>query len=514
MLNSTNPVFFLLRNAVMGPKHAGSRRVMRLPKPAQPKRWQALLPAPFAVAGVVILIASIAQWRNGNPVNALWLAAFAACFLGFAAYFFHAVRRRRARQAEHGRMLAEHPDEPWRVRPEWARGRIESAGLKAVWMTWGFALVWNAISSPILFAFRDEWAKGNKAMVIGLLFPLIGVGILVVAVRATIHWRKYGRSVFNMLSIPGAIGGSLEGALEIPRKLRPRQGFRLRLSCTRRTVTGSGKHRSVNEQLLWEEDKRITGDLLEADPNRTGVPIFFRVPEDQPQSLDGNPAIIWRLEVQAELPGVDYFERFEVPVFVVSRPPGLEAAMSDPSASYQTETAELAPMDLHPILVRETSGPGLDVLYPAARHPKAILMSAGFFALWTAVFWFLITHNVPVVFPVVWGLVDAIIFVTVLSFLFHSTRVQVGPDGLKLHHTFLVPIHTRVVRPEDILSIRPKIGMLVGQKHYYCLAVNLRSGRHCSAGDGIPDKRRAAWLAARLTAALHREAPASMPKAA
>jgi hypothetical protein len=42
----------------------------------------------------------------------------------------------------------------------------------------------------IWFFLPAELAKGNRLALIGLIFPFVGVGLLVWAVRATLRWRK------------------------------------------------------------------------------------------------------------------------------------------------------------------------------------------------------------------------------------------------------------------------------------------------------------------------------------
>jgi hypothetical protein len=153
-------------------------------------------------------------------------------------------------------------------------------------------------------------------IIFGLIFPLIGLLLLIWAIRVAISWKKFGPSIFKMLSVPGVIGGNLSGAIETSVKLRPQDGFHLRLACVKRVVVGTGKGSSTQETVLWQVDKTMNEDLLD-EPRRSGIPVSFQIPPDAMPTDDTMPAskIVWRLIAQAKVPGVDYSATFEVPVF-------------------------------------------------------------------------------------------------------------------------------------------------------------------------------------------------------
>ena len=66
----------------------------------------------------------------------------------------------------------EHPDaasKPWLTRRAWMDNRIVCSGKGGLWFVWIFALFWNAISAPVLFAMPAEYAKGNHLILIALI---------------------------------------------------------------------------------------------------------------------------------------------------------------------------------------------------------------------------------------------------------------------------------------------------------------------------------------------------------
>lgn len=48
------------------------------------------------------------------------------------------------------------------------------------------------------------------------------------------------------------------------------------------------------------------------------LPIAIEIPKDQQATNDvmPNDRIYWQLEASSKLPGIDYYSRFEIPVFV------------------------------------------------------------------------------------------------------------------------------------------------------------------------------------------------------
>ena len=80
------------------------------------------------------------------------------------------------------------------------------------------------------------------------------------ALNATLAWRKFGQSIFEMAAIPAALGGTLEGEIEVKTRLQPQHGLHLRLSCIRQTTTGGGKNRHTEEKILWQDEKWLRPD--------------------------------------------------------------------------------------------------------------------------------------------------------------------------------------------------------------------------------------------------------------
>ena len=164
------------------------------------------------------------------------------------------------------------PDRPWLWKEEWAEGRIEATGKAQFVLPCIMAIFWNLISTPLLFLLPEEiLEKKNHLAALGLVFPLVGVGLLIWAGRSMIRWRKFGDSVFEMSTFPGVIGGPLTGRILTSVDLEPADGFHIGLSSINKVTSGSGDSRSTSERILWQDERHILHEAAAYDPTRSEI---------------------------------------------------------------------------------------------------------------------------------------------------------------------------------------------------------------------------------------------------
>ena len=135
-----------------------------------------------------------------------------------------------------------HPDQPWLWRADWAAGEIHSSPKAKTIFLVLVAILWNFCAISALAGLRTnvdpERAKISAWL---MLFPLIGLGVLFIAMRALLRWRVYGESTFQLKLVPGTIGGALEGVIRCSHRLPPMRTVKLHLSCINDTRGADGE---------------------------------------------------------------------------------------------------------------------------------------------------------------------------------------------------------------------------------------------------------------------------------
>jgi hypothetical protein len=458
---------------------------------------------PFAAVGAVTAVMAVQRAAARNPTEALFFTLFAVTFggVGFGGIAAALAGQRTVKQQK--ALEASHPESPWLWRADWASGRIIDSGRATMFAVWVFAALWNLISFPTGFlGVRAAIREGKPAALLALLFPLVGIGLLVWAVRLTLRYRKYGVSRLELSTIPGVISGTLTGMVRAPAKVQPDDGFQVTLSCVRRVRKGGGDETS--ESILWQDERRVMGvPSRTAAAMETHIPVAFRLPADaQPcDDTDSNNRVLWQLRLLATVPGVDYQSQFEVPVF---RTPASDQPLSaederltrDPLAGI----AYQQPADSR--IVVTANRRGTEVLFPAARNPGVATSLSFFLLLWLGCIAVQMYFRAPLVFPIVTGLFGLLILIGVLDLWLEVSRVTADAGTLTWATGYLSSGKERTLHGSEIADVIAAIGMQAGTTVYYDVTVVRKNGKKIKVGRSVRDKREAEWLAATIKKAL------------
>ena len=378
------------------------------------------------------------------------------------------------------RLKSAHPEEPWLWDHNWVGGRIRSGSkAKAIGITI-FATVWNLISMVPAFLIWDEYAAGNRLILLVLLFPAVGILMVIAAIRFWLQYFKFRQSFFEMTRSPGVLGGLLQGQILTGMKQAPEHGVRLTLSCIRKETSGSGKNRSTTERVLWQETDLTDRAHLGYTPNGWRIPVEIGIPYDAgpPSSTDDDEdSVFWRLEAGAVLPGVDFEANFNVPIFHTSdSDPDFEWESRESSGVFSAAALEeeLRAAGIH---LEPASSGGQLIVFARARNKGAATGLTMFLAGWTGAIWLMIHLGAPIFFPIFFGLFEILLFFAAVDLWLTKRVIEVNRAELVYSKGIFGTGRQKAVPADEIASIKPTRGMQSGSKLYYQIELKDRGGK-------------------------------------
>ena len=396
-------------------------------------------------------------------------------------------------------LKARYPNQPWRWRPEWKDGRISGSNRKTAYMATGFAAFWNLVSWPAVTALPSELESGNQAALLVLIFPLIGIGLVVWAVRAWLRLRRFGVSTFELDSFPVPLGGVLRGTVKATAEVPVNEAFTVALNCVEQTTRQSGGKSTKSERVLWQDTQAIPRHRCQLVPGYSTIPIDMRLPVDQPPTTEesGDDGIIWRLELNGECPGPDYASRFDVPVFDTGEATAEESGRAEHDRAAAPDADALRKVG---ILMHRLPNGDQQWVFARGRHKTVAAGLTLFSLIWTGATGALFYADAPVYFPVVFGLFALLMIWWTLTMWFKQYRVRIGSKGLTLAKgIFGADV---AITPDRVKTIRPTRGMQAGNKLYYDLKIETTDDREYIAARSLDDLSLARQIAGHLQAQL------------
>jgi len=414
---------------------------------------------------------------------------------------------------------AANPDSPWLWRADWATSRASSESRNSIIGWWLGTILASMIVVPILSTALPPLLRNSdpKALVLfGLcLFPAI---LLTGALRATMRRERYGKTYLEFNSLPFSPGKHVSGQIQLRLPTSAPHGVDLRLACIRRIVTGSGKQQSTHEIVLWQSDQNVPQGSLASGPLGTAIPVDFGIPQDAYETDHEQPRdqLLWLLTAKADVPGVDYSDKFEVPVFRTARntasPPAADTfasgfastfssgAAAGTAPAFDSDSSEVS-APLHPKVVVSTTNDGSTEFYfPAFRNRSQTLGLLLFTSLWTGIVYFLAHSKAPWFFAAVFGFFDLLLIYGFFQSAFGSTRIVVGAGKIISQRKMLGGGSPREISFGDVQSVVASVGIqgtnATGGSYRLCLRT--KSGKDFSLADNIADRQEARWIVGQI----------------
>lgn len=454
---------------------------------------------PFASFGVWAYLQAF-RLVGAPPANqSFWYSfMFGTIFsaIGFGLMFLGVAGNRK-----YSRLLqvrAEHPSEPWLWRNDWAAGRVKSNTKGSMVTAWVFAVFWNMVAwPPTILALPNALREKGASSLFLLIFPAAGIVLLIYAIRKTLAFAEFGKTCFEMASVPGVIGRELKGSIQARFPHSPDHGVQLRLSCVHRYVSGSGNTSTTNERILWRDEVELSSGQLFPGPAGTTIPVRFHIPLEAPPTDNRTPRdqIIWQLEAIARVPGVDYHDVFEIPIFRTAQTPTAEEEGQTETSAFAFRAPEKSRPE-HPTIRVQTVDGETEFYFPPARN-KGFAASMTFFAaIFCTIGYFVMHSRVPIIFPTAFGGFGLLIGYFALQMWLGTTRVMIG-SSLRLQSGLLGGGRVREIALPDIASITDRVGAQSGNgtgTPYYDIELNLTNGKKLTLGRSVRDNHEVEWL--------------------
>ncbi|MHC4325349.1 MAG: DUF3592 domain-containing protein [Planctomycetota bacterium] len=378
---------------------------------------------------------------------------------------------------------------PWLANDQWQTAIIKSNSKAAMWAGWAFAAFWNLIAAPLPFLIYTEVTeKNNLPALLGLLFPLVGIGLITWAVRSTLEWRRFGPAPVTLDPFPGSIGGHVGGMIDVNLPYDANTQFSLTLTSLHSYISGSGKNRSRKESAEWQDTQ-----VAHVTTGAKGSRLSFRF--DVPQNLHESEAdqseesyYLWRLNLTADLPGVDIDRDYEIPVYATGK-----SSQDLSEFSVNKARAEQGKIDNKAIekLVNMTYEAGGSVMrFPMGRNLLGGFSGLLFGAIFTGVGWYLLKYEGHPFMGGIFGLVGLLIVLSAFYMVLNSLEVSQDGGNIKTVRRILgIPVKKAQMRRADFVRFKKKASSKTqsGKRHtvYYTISAVDRNGDKLVVGEGF-----------------------------
>jgi hypothetical protein len=456
----------------------------------------------FFLAGLAMLIAGLGDIGVSDDEGQWVLALMGAIFASAGGGVIYLAIRHGAETKEQAAARERHPSEPWMWDGKWQTRRIEHSARGTSVALWAFAIFWNAIVLTVGGIGWEEIAaqiSEEPAVLLVLLFPVVGIGLFAAALRTTLQWRRFGTSALVLHRLPVALGRDLEGVLELPNDVRNAEQVVVTLRCLR--TTRSGKNSTTT--VIWSDERRYPRASMGIGPSGPTLAVRLPVPADEPETTVGSdsPSISWELAVSADVAGVDFGASYPLPVFRTGETPDPSEKNGEP---IDTPASGRNAGVVERTIIRERGSDGSSVWnYPPMRAPSAAFVMTGLTIVWSVVVYALASSDAPGIFPVLFGLFDILLIMGTVDVLLGWINVTIGRQGMIIRSGKIVTT-TRRIDVADVRQFRVKGGMTVGSTMYHTIEASLADGKTETVGKFLRSRAEAEEIVREMEEELRR----------
>lgn len=487
---------------------------------AQPSKagtiFLTLFALPFLGGGFFFLYALLVSPQNMKNTDPMVGVAIALFFVFVGGGLILASLKGYGLLKQKAALADANPLSPWLWRTDWAVRRADSSSQKSYIGAWILAALGNLFLFPFLLGMVPQMLRQRDLRAIFVLcFCSFGVFLIVRAVRATIRHDRFGNSYFEFDALPFSPGERLSGRIHLRFETQAAHGIDLRLTCIRRVITGSGKNQNTSNITLWQTDKNIPSGAVAPGPLGRAIPVDFELPAEALDTNSNNPTdqILWLLHAGADVPGVDYSDDFEIPVFRTASSPrpasdsSTQAASSNAGFGFATtrqlidgDSSDVARPARTKIVVSMREG-GTEFYFPALRTPGRALILLLVSLIFAGASYALLHSGAPILFAILFILADLFIVYGFFSVALGSARILVGKGEIRFCKGMLGAGAEKHIPLSEIASIVAFASLQQGgnsDSAVHSIRLLTKSGQKITLANEIDNRQEARWVVSQL----------------
>lgn len=321
------------------------------------------------------------------------------------------------------------PDRPWTQYDEWNNDTILSNAKLGNTAMLVFALVWNLISWPIMFAIVEPVSKGDYLPLIALLFPVAGTYLAWLWYKGRRAYKLTGPMPLKLDPYPASIGGQFGAIIrlnstDLSQLSGLQNSVKIKLENVHTHTRGSGDSRKTYNDVVYEQSMvpsvvRVDGGLE--------LRFCFDLGEEHQVSDPplGNPRKTWKVRLTASADDGTAIEREyqDVPVFAT----GQKSSINDAQAYAATSqaTVQASQKLVQSVLAVQPDTRGHRLNFPAYKSKSVLLFAA------VGLVFVVIGLAIPdIVFNIIFPLLGGPLVIAGVYTFARSLDVRVGAEGI------------------------------------------------------------------------------------
>jgi hypothetical protein len=401
------------------------------------------------------------------------------------------------------------PDQPWAWKQDVGTGVITGTSPTGTILVWVlFAGFWLGMVTLVTAVAWDRIREEIGLAVFMGGFWLAGLFLAGMAVNAILHARRFGRSTLALDTTPARLGGWLSGVVRAPLAVQDAE-LQLTVECVRTTHSrASTSGSSTSKWTMWRTTKLIDGTRCPRQAEHVEIPFAVRLPTDADATREHNDNLLasvlgtaevnligtdmdWYVGVTGKLRGVDYSDRFAVPV----------------------APAEGAPAGAHPPReMPELSGEALAERLPGRLEYRTdadvfVFPVKPSWLVWTAIFAGVALlpffGGVPLLAQVPPGVIKwaavicgGLAALSLVGLMLDTRSIEVAPQAVRVRRGVLGIGFHRTIPRADIAEVEEESSR--SDPPSYAVNIKTRDGTTYWAAMALREADQAAALAARL----------------